>query len=239
MKMATGEHSSKQYDVELEQMRSRTLQMGGLVESQLKLALEAFEQADVVKAEAAIEGDRRVNELQIDLDMMVNHVIARRQPTAGDLRMIMGIAKAITDLERIGDEASKIARAAKWIHEKENSFRLNRIPDVRASGEVAAQMLRRALDCFARLDTTVAAGIIRDDEGIDERFRAILRQLVTFMMEDPRSISAAIDTVWAAKAIERIGDHAKNIAEHVIFIAQGADVRHISPEEVARAVARA
>lgn len=236
--MFTGDHSSKQYDVELEQMRSRILQMGGLVEAQLKLALEAFETADLAKADAAIEGDRRVNDLQVDLDMMVNHVIARRQPTAGDLRMIMGIAKTITDLERVGDEASKIAKAAKWMHDKDNSFRLHRIPDIRASGEVAAQMLRRALDCFARLDPAVAAEIIRDDAGVDERFRAILRQLVTFMMEDARSISAAIDTVWAAKAIERIGDHAKNIAEHVIFIAQGTDVRHISPEEVARTVAK-
>ncbi len=236
--MFTGEHSSKQYDVELEQMRSRILQMGGLVEAQLKLAMEAFELADVAMADRAIDSDRRVNDLQVDLDMMVNHVIARRQPTAGDLRMIMGIAKTITDLERIGDEASKIARAAKWLREKDNNFRLNQLPDIRMCGDIAARMLRQALDCFARLDPGVAAAIIQDDLGIDERFRAILRQLITFMMEDPRSISAAIDTIWVAKAIERIGDHAKNIGEHVIFIAQGADVRHISPEEVARTVAR-
>lgn len=236
--MTGGEHVSKQYDQELEAMRSRVLQMGGLVESQIKSALDAFEGADTTLADAAIETDRRVNECEIDLDRLVNHVIARRQPTAGDLRMIMGVAKTITDLERIGDEASKIARAAKWLREKQTAFRVNRIPDVRALGDVAHALLRRSLDAFARLDAHEAAAIIRDDAGVDERFRAILRQLVTFMMEDPRSISASIDTVWAAKAIERIGDHAKNIAEHVIFIAQGADVKHMSPADVERTVAQ-
>jgi phosphate transport system protein len=237
--MAGGEHSSKQYDQELEQMRSRVLQMGGLVESQLKTALESFERADLQLAESAIQADRRVNDLQIDLDKMINGVIARRQPTAIDLRMIMGVGKSITDIERIGDEASKIARAAKWLREKDHGARMNRIPDIRLSGDIAARMLSHALDAFARMDAAAAARIIRDDAGVDERFRAILRQLVTFMMEDPRTITAAIDTVWVAKAIERIGDHAKNVAEHVIFIAAGVDVRHATPEEVDRAVAQA
>lgn len=236
--MSGGEHFSKQYDQELEAMRSRVLQMGGIVESQIKTALDAFEHADVASADTVIQADRRVNELEVDLDRLVSHVIARRQPTAGDLRMIMGVAKAITDLERIGDEATKIARAAKWIREKNTPARVNRIPDIRASGDIAHAMLRRSLDAFARLDTQEAAAIIRDDAGVDERFRAILRQLVTFMMEDPRTISASIDTAWAAKAIERIGDHAKNIAEHVIFIAQGADVKHMSPDDVERTVAQ-
>ncbi len=236
---ASGDHLSKQYDQELESMRSRILQMGGLVESQMRTALEAFERADVALADAAIAADRRVNEMEIELDRMVNHLIFRRQPTAGDLRMIMGVAKAIVDIERIGDESSKIARAAKWLREKSTSFRLNRIPDLLASGKIAHEMLRGALDAFARMDPVAAAEIIREDDSVDERFRAILRQLATFVMEDPRSISASIDAIWAAKAIERIGDHAKNIAEHVIFIARGADVRHASPEEVERAVAAA
>ena len=235
--MATGDHSSKQYDHDLESMRSRVLQMGGLVESQLNTAIDAFERADMGLADGVIAADKRVNDLELDLDRAVNNLIARRQPTAGDLRMIMGVAKAITDLERIGDEATKIARAAQWVRGKENGSRLNRIPDIRASGDIAASMLHRSLDAFARLDAQAAAAIIGDDQGVDERFRAILRQLITFMMEDPRTISASLDTVWAAKAIERIGDHAKNIAEHVIFIARGADVRHSTPEEVARAVA--
>jgi len=234
--MAVGDHSSKQYDQELEAMRSRVLEMGGLVESQLKMAIEAFERADSDLADRVVQADRRVNELEIDLDRAVHHIIARRQPTAGDLRMITGVAKTITDLERIGDESTKVARAAKWLREKEKSFRVNRIPDIRLSGDAATAMLHKSLDAFARLDAQAAGQLIDEDEGIDERFRAILRQLITFMMEDPRAISASLDTVWAAKAIERIGDHAKNIAEHVIFIAYGADVRHATPEERRRAM---
>ncbi len=234
--MAAGEHFFRQYDIELESMRSNILRMGGLAESQLKTALDAFESANVELADGVIAADRRVNEFQIELDQMVNHVIARRQPTASDLRLIMGVAKTITDLERIGDEATKVARAAKWLKDKSDGFRLNRMPDLRQAGDIAARMLHRSLDAFARLDAQAAAAIIRDDVGIDDRFRATLRQLITYMMEDPRSISAAIDVIWVAKAIERIGDHAKNIAEHVIFIAHGADVRHASPEDVARVV---
>ncbi len=235
--MATGEHSIRKYDEELEAMRSRVLQMGGLVESQVRMALDAFEAADGELAQQTIDADRRVNELELGLDQMVNNVIARRQPTAGDLRMITGIAKVITDLERTGDEASKIARASQWLRDKEMQSRVNRIPDIRYSGEAAVSMLRRTLDAFARMDAQAAMAIIKDDEDVDVRFRAILRQLITFMMEDPRTISASLDTVWAAKAIERIGDHAKNIAEHVIFIAQGIDARHKTPAEVERAVA--
>jgi phosphate transport system protein len=234
--MSSGEHLSRVYDEELESLRSSVLQMGGLVESQLKLAIEAFERADIDVADQVINADRRVNELEIDLDRAVHHIIARRQPTAGDLRMITGVAKTITDLERIGDESAKVARAAKWLREKEKSFRVNRIPDIRLSGDAATIMLHKSLDAFARMDAQAAAQLIDEDEGIDERFRAILRQLITFMMEDPRAISASLDTVWAAKAIERIGDHAKNIAEHVIFIAYGADVRHATPEERRRAI---
>jgi phosphate transport system protein len=233
-----GDHSIKRYDEELEAMRSRVLQMGGLVESQVRTALDAFEGADLELAEQAITADKRVNELEVDLDQMVNNLIARRQPTAGDLRMITGVSKAITDIERIGDEASKIARAVKWLHDKSHHSRVNRIPDIRHSGDAAVQMLRRALDAFARSDAQLGASILKEDQGVDDRFRAVLRQLVTFMMEDPRSISACIDTVWVAKAIERIGDHSKNIAEHVIFIAQGVDARHRTPEEVERAVAK-
>ena len=236
--MATGEHLVRKYDEELEAMRSRVLQMGGLVESQVRTALDAFERADLGLAQQAIDADKRVNELEIDLDEMVNHLIARRQPTAGDLRMITGVSKAITDIERIGDEASKIARAVKWLHDKQSSSRVNRVPDIRYSGDAAVQMLRRALDAFARGDAILAATIMKDDQGVDDRFRAVLRQLITFMMEDPRSISACIDTVWAAKAIERIGDHSKNIAEHVIFISRGVDARHLTPDEVERVVAR-
>jgi phosphate transport system protein len=236
--MSTGDHSIRKYDEELEAIRSRVLQMGGLVESQVRTALDAFESVNLQLAQQAIDADKRVNDLEMDVDQMVNYVIARRQPTAGDLRMITGVAKVITDLERIGDEASKIARAVKWLHEKSDQARLNRIPDIKYSGEAAASMLRRALDAFARMDAVAGASIIKDDLGVDDRFRAVLRQLITFMMEDPRTISASLDCVWVAKAIERIGDHAKNVAEHVIFISQGWDARHRSLEDIERAVAR-
>lgn len=235
--MSTGDHSIRKYDEELEAIRSRVLQMGGLVESQVRTALDAFESVNLQLAQQAIDADKRVNDLEMDVDQMVNYVIARRQPTAGDLRMITGVAKVITDLERIGDEASKIARAVKWLHEKSDQARLNRIPDIKYSGEAAASMLRRALDAFARMDAVAGASIIKDDLGVDDRFRAVLRQLITFMMEDPRTISASLDCVWVAKAIERIGDHAKNVAEHVIFISQGWDARHRSLEDIERAVA--
>ena len=171
--MLSSDHSMRKYDEELEAMRSRVLQMGGLVESQVRTALDAFERADLDLAQQAIDADKRVNELEMDVDQMVNYVIARRQPTAGDLRMITGIAKVITDLERIGDESSKIARAVKWLHEKHEQSRLNRIPDLKYSGEAAASMLRRTLDAFARMDAVAAASIIKDDLGVDDRFRAM------------------------------------------------------------------
>jgi len=234
----TGEHSMRKYDEELEAMRSRVLHMGGLVESQVRTALTAFQNEDLELAQQAIDADKRVNDLELELDQMVIHVIARRQPTAGDLRMITGIAKAITDIERIGDEATKIARAVKWLQEKGAASRLHRVPDIQHSGQIAVSMLRRTLDAFARMDPSAALSIIRDDQGVDDRFRAILRQLITFMMEDPRTITAALEIVFIAKSIERIGDHAKNIAEHIIFISQGVDMRHMTPDEVERALAR-
>jgi phosphate transport system protein len=237
--MMTGDHFSKQYDQELETIRSSILQMGGIVESQVKSAFESLDSGDQQLARQVVETDRRVNQLELDLDKAVNNVIARRQPTAGDLRMITGVSKTITDLERIGDEATKIARAAKWLHEKEVSVRLPRVTDIQMGGEIARSMLQRALNAFARLDVVTAAEIIRDDAGLDEHFRGALRQLITYMMEDPRTISAAIDLVWVAKATERIGDHSKNIAEHVIFIARGTDVRHATPEEIARSIEQA
>jgi phosphate transport system protein len=232
--MATGEHLVTKYDEELEAMRSRVLQMGGLVESQFKLAMEGFETADIEKADAAIANDRRVNELQLDLDKMVNHLIARRQPTAGDLRMIMGVAKAITDLERIGDEAEKIGRMAKLIHTAER-LHMPRM-DLSHVAERALSMLRQSLDAFARLDVSEAMRVVKQDSEVDDAFRAIMRQLITFMMEDPRTITRSLEILFVAKAIERIGDHAKNMAEYVIYMVKGRDVRHTSIEEVEKEI---
>jgi len=236
--MATGEHTIKQYDQELESLRGRILQMGGLVETQLRMAIDCFEQGDLRKADEVVEADERVDAEELELGRLIVNLIVRRQPAAVDLRLIMGVSRAVTDLERIGDEATKIARAARWVHEKDVVIRTPRIRDIRVSGEAALSMLRGALDAFARLDAVAAAEIIREDKGVDEQFRLILRQLITFMMEDPRTITGSLDTVWVAKAIERIGDHSKNIAGDVIFIVQGEDVRHATPEQLARAVSQ-
>ena len=219
-------------------MRGRILQMGGLVETQLRMAIDCFEQGDLRKADEVVEADERVDDEELELGRLIVNLIVRRQPAANDLRLIMGVSRAVTDLERIGDEATKIARAARWVHEKDVVVRTPRIRDIRVSGEAALSMLRGALDAFARLDAVAAAEIIREDKGVDEQFRLILRQLITFMMEDPRTITGSLDTVWVAKAIERIGDHSKNIAGDVIFIVQGEDVRHATPEQLARAVSQ-
>jgi len=236
--MSNGEHLSKQYDHELEALRARILHMGGLVEAQLQSAIDSYEKPDEKLAQSVIDGDRIVNEQEVELDRVVVNMIVRRQPTAGDLRLIIGVARTVTELERIGDEATKIARAAKWLFDKQRNLRSPRLRDIHTSALAAGRMLRGALDALARLDAAAAAAIIEEDRGVDQQFQAILRQLITFMMEDPRTISPSLDAVWVAKAIERIGDHAKNIAEHVIFVAQGADVRHASPEEIARAVSQ-
>jgi phosphate transport system protein len=236
--MVTGEHTIKQYDQELESLRGRILQMGGLVESQLRMAIDCFDHADLRKADRVVEADERVDAEEVEMARLILNLIVKRQPAANDLRLIMGVSRAVTDLERIGDEATKIARAARWVHEKDVVIRTPRIRDIRVSAEAALSMLRGALDAFARLDPLAAAEIIREDKGVDEQFRLILRQLITFMMEDPRTITGSLDTVWVAKAIERIGDHSKNIAGDVIFIAQGEDVRHATPEQVARAVSQ-
>jgi phosphate transport system protein len=223
--MPTTEHASKQYDLDLDSIRSRVLQMGGLVESQIRRALEAFTSGDRALADQVIADDHRVNAMEVSLDGDCSHVIVKRQPAASDLRMIFAIAKTVTDLERIGDEAQKVARMAKSIHERGSA---PPSVDVRHATELALSMLRRALDAFARLDVAAAREVIREDAGIDSEFRAILRQLITYMMEDPRTISTALEIVWIAKAVERMGDHAKNMAEYVIYIVEGTDVRHTS-----------
>lgn len=226
--MGVSEHASKQYDLDLDSIRRRVLEMGGLVESQIRRALEALGSGDRALIDAVIADDHRVNAMEVALDGDCSQVIVRRQPAANDLRMILAITKTVTDLERIGDEAQKIARMARSLHERGGS-RAPQLADVRHAAEVALSMLRRTLDAFARLDATAAAAVIRDDAAIDVEFQSLLRQLVTYMMEDPRTIGAALEIIWVAKAIERIGDHAKNMAEYVIYIVKGTDVRHTDP----------
>jgi phosphate transport system protein len=221
----TGEHSSKQYDTDLESIRSKVLLMGGLVESQFRDAMVAFRTGNTEMAFAVVKGDDSVNKLEVQLDDTCSHLIVRRQPTANDLRTVMATVKVITDLERIGDEATKIARTTASMQER-GAMIINHYETVRVIANSAADMLHDSLDAFARLDSKQALRLIAQDEIIDHEFRSIMRSLITFMMEDPRTISSALDTLWVAKAIERIGDHAKNIAEYVIYIVEGKDIRH-------------
>jgi phosphate transport system protein len=227
------EHTLKQFDTELEEIRSRVLQMGGLVEEQITQALEALISGNVTLARQVMENDHRVNALEVAIDEDCSTVIARRQPAAKDLRMVMTVVKTITDLERIGDEAAKIARMTRSIYESDRPT-VPRTSEIQHVADIALGMLRTSLDAFARLDLTVAAKVVRQDEQVDKAFASILRQLITFMMEDPRTISHAIEILFIAKAIERIGDHAKNMSEYVVYLVKGKDVRHTSVENFER-----
>lgn len=219
------EHFSKQYDMDLETIRSKVLLMGGLVENQFLDALSSFRTGNIEQADQVIRADANVNQLEVTLDDICTHLIVKRQPAANDLRTVMATLKVITDLERIGDESAKIARATKTIQER-GVAPLNHYESVRVAAADASTMLHDALDAFARLDAKQAAKLLAMDAVIDHEFRSIIRNMITFMMEDPRTISAALDTLWVAKAIERIGDHATNIAEYVIYIVEGKDIRH-------------
>ncbi len=227
------DHTLKQFDTELEEIRSKVLQMGGLVEEQIIRALEALTTGNVTLASQVMENDHRVNALEVAIDEECSTVIARRQPAAKDLRMVMAVVKTITDLERIGDEAAKIARMTQFIYESDRPM-VPRVSEIQHVADIALGMLRNALDAFARLDLTVAAKVVRQDEQVDKAFVSILRQLITFMMEDPRTISHAIEILFIAKAIERIGDHAKNMSEYVVYLVKGKDVRHTSVENFER-----
>lgn len=227
------EHISKQYDAQLEAVRAKVLEMGGLVEQQIVNALEALIKADLKLAKDVMQTDARVNTLELQVDEACNHIIARRQPAAGDLRMIMMMVKTITDLERIGDEATKIARTAQRIYEEDRMFK-PRFTEIKTMVKIVREMLRTSLDAFARLDVSQTVEVARQDEQVDEQFRAAMRQLITFMLEDPRTISMSLEVLFVAKAVERIGDHAKNISEYVVYMVKGKDVRHSTLEEMER-----
>jgi len=207
--------------------------MGGLVEQQIVQALEALVKLDTSLAKEVMENDHRVNALEVQIDEDCSHIIARRQPAAGDLRMVMMMVKTITDLERIGDEATKIARTAQKIFEEDRMYK-PRFNEIKAMVALVREMLRTALDGFARLDISKTVEVAKQDEQVDEQFRVAMRQLITFMLEDPRTISMSLEVLFVAKAIERIGDHAKNIAEYVVYMVKGKDVRHISVQEMER-----
>ena len=229
--MKESQHLSSQFDEELGRLRTHVLQMGGLVETQVSAAIDAYTTGEVASVKAIVETDRKVNELEKAIDDDCAHVIAKRQPTASDLRLVLGISKIVTDLERAGDEAKKIAKGVRRIYENGHAPSQYGV-GIRHLAEAAMAMVRQALDAFARLDTQQAREVIRADSDVDTEFKSIIRQLITHMMEDPRSITTSIDIITIARAIERIGDHAKNVSEQVIYVVEGRDIRHTGKESV-------
>ncbi len=224
-------HISSQFDAELGSVSSRVLELGGLVESQIRHAVYSLSQFNNEVADQVIATEIQVNAMEVEIDRDLSTIIARRQPTARDLRLLIAISKITANLERAGDESEKIARMVKSIGASGNA-RLLPASELRIASDLASGLLRKALDAFARLDVTEAVAILKEDDLIDAEFDGFVRKLVTYMMEDPRTISASLDLLFIAKAIERIGDHSKNIAEFIIYVVKGADVRHIAMVDV-------
>jgi len=218
-------HLSSQFDEELNAISSHLLEMGGLVESQLHQSTYALLNMSLETAEQVLEQEGRINQFELQIDREIISVIGRRQPTASDLRLLVAISRSTQNLERAGDEVARMARMVKSIIE---SGMPRSLPahELRVASELASALLRKSLDSFARLDTSMALSIMKGDNAIDQEYNGFLRKLITYMMEDPRTISASLDLLFLAKAIERVGDHAKNIAEQIIFIVKGEDVRH-------------
>ena len=230
-------HLSTQFDAELSGISTRVLEMGGLVESQVAQAIYALTNFSGETATQVLSGEERVNAMEVEIDRDLSSIIARRQPTARDLRLLIAISKTIANLERVGDEAARIARTVQRLINSGVSSRM-RLPvaDLAFESELATKQLRKALDAFARLDVEKALEVLKQDDQIDQEFEGLMRKLITFMMEDPRTISSSIDLVFVAKAIERVGDHAKNLAEVIIYIVKGTDVRHTAVDAVENAV---
>ena len=230
-------HLSSQFDSELNGVSARVMELGGLVESQIRQAIFALSQFSLEAVEQVGLMEQRVNAMEVEIDHELASIIGRRQPTARDLRLLLSISKATANLERMGDEANKMARMVKSIIESGSSRSLP-TSDLRVATELASGMLRKALDAFARLDVKAAVAILKEDDLIDKEFDGFVRKLITYMVEDPRTISASLDQLFLAKAIERIGDHSKNVAELVIYLVKGKDVRHTTLDEIESAVAQ-
>ena len=223
-KLQLDQHISKQFDADLEELKSRMLEMGGLVEIQVNEALKAVELVDSEIAVRVIERENQVDSMEITIDEEATLLIARRQPAASDLRMVMAVSRCVRDLERIGDEAQKIAKMAILLSEEGGAPR--GYMELRHIGSKVQQMLNRALDAFARFDVESALQVLPEDHSVDLDYKSAIRELITYMMEDPRSISRVLNVMWTLKAVERIGDHAKNICEQVVYLVQGKDIRH-------------
>jgi|TARA_E500000178_G_scaffold115943_1_gene115986 phosphate transport system protein len=223
-KMSFENHIMTQFDEELEEIRTQLMEMGGKVEQQLKNSIQAVIKADSSLAEMVIKEERLVDEMEVDIDEACILIIARRQPAASDLRFVMMVTKAINDLERIGDEARKIANHAVILSEQDGLSQGYK--EVRHLGDSVSGMLANALDAFARFDVDAAMKTLEEDAQVDLDYKSALRELVTYMMEDPRSISRAINILWVVRSLERIGDHAKNLCEQIVYVVKGKDIRH-------------
>lgn len=223
----SGKHISSQFDSELNAISTRVMEMGGVVELQLRTAIAALSDMDVEAADNVIELETEVNNFELELDHDISSIIGRRQPTARDLRLLMAMARTTGNLERAGDEVTKMAR---MVHSIIQSGEARSLPtsELRSASEMAVNLLRKSLDAIARLDVHMALTIIKEDDLIDQEYNGFLRKLMTYIMEDPRTISASLNLLFLAKAIERVGDHAKNIAESTIYVVKGEDVRHAS-----------
>ncbi|WP_434359041.1 phosphate signaling complex protein PhoU [Parasalinivibrio latis] len=226
-----GRHISGQFNNELEAIRTHVLAMGGLVERQLTDALQAIHEQDMDLAKHVIREDHKVNSMEVAIDEACTRIIAKRQPTAGDLRLVMAIIKTITDLERIGDAANSIANMALDNSGNEQKPFLVSLENL---GHKAAKMLHKALDAFARMDVDAALEVYRSDESLDREYEGIIRQLMTYMMEDPRSIPNVLEVMWSLRAIERVGDRCQNICEYIIYFVKGKDIRHTNKEDLER-----
>lgn len=231
-KMHIDQHISHQFNADLEELRTQLLEMGGLVEQQISDAVKAIESADGDLSERVLVNEDIVDKLEVQLDEACTMVLARRQPAASDLRLVMAVVKANRDLERIGDEAQKIAKMAIALNEEGDAPR--GYTEIRHIGAGVQSMVRSALDAFARFDVDAALSVAKADKAVDREYKSAMRELVTYMMEDPRSISRVMNIMWALRSLERIGDHARNIAEHIIYLVKGLDVRHISLKEMER-----
>jgi phosphate transport system protein len=230
-------HISSRFDADLRNVSSRVLEMGGLAEAQIAQAMYALTHFSAETATQVLRQEEKLNRMEVEIDADLQRIIAMRQPAAVDLRLLVATSKTIANLERVGDEAARIARTVQRLVRAGVSSRM-RVPveDVAYEAELASAALRKALDAFARLDAEQALSVLEHDTKIDQEFDGLMRKLVTYMMEDPRTISASIDLVFVAKAIERVGDHAKNLAEATIYIVKGADVRHATLAQVENVV---
>lgn len=228
------DHISRQFNEELDEVRNHTLAMGGLVELQVSQAVASLIELDVKKAEQVRIDDREVNNMEIAIDDECTRILARRHPAAGDLRLVLAITRVITDLERMGDESSKIALHAIGLAEGGDGTR--GFVEIRHLGAHVGKMVHDALDAFARMDVEQAVRVAEEDKKVDLEYGSALREMMSVMMEDPRSIRRILDVIWALRSLERIGDHARNIAEHVIYLVHGKDVRHAQLDEIIESI---